>query len=255
LTTSPVPRSARRTGKLERVALGKLKWLAVRDLVEMETSNFWEEAPDEIETEVFFFPAASHVEKEGTFTNTQRRPQWREKAVDPPGDARSEVQFLVALGRKLKARATDAPRDAALRALTWGTVVGRLAAREVGDVVADPLSFLFDPPHQRFALAPRFAVRIGGRAVVEDAPVERPGVAPAVGVAAVRFARVGSVGADVHAHRTSHARSGRARAPRSLLSILVTLFSVEHSRRNAKHFAVLVAGLRKILLAKWRPCE
>jgi formate dehydrogenase major subunit len=105
--------------KLERAALRKLKWLAVRDLVETETSNFWEEAPDEIDTEVFFFPAASHVEKEGTFTNTQRLLQWREKAVDPPGAARSELQFLVALGRKLKARATGSPRDAALRALTW----------------------------------------------------------------------------------------------------------------------------------------
>jgi formate dehydrogenase major subunit len=105
--------------KLERAALGKLQWLVVRDLVETETSNFWEESPDTIDTEVFFFPAASHVEKEGTFTNTQRLLQWREKAVEPPGDARSELQFMVALGRKLKARATDASRDAALRALTW----------------------------------------------------------------------------------------------------------------------------------------
>jgi formate dehydrogenase major subunit len=105
--------------KLERAALRNLKWLVVRDLVETETSNFWEESPDTIDTEVFFFPAASHVEKEGTFTNTQRLLQWREKAVEPPGDARSELQFLVALGRKLKARATDQPRDAALRALTW----------------------------------------------------------------------------------------------------------------------------------------
>jgi formate dehydrogenase major subunit len=105
--------------KLERAALGKLQWLVVRDLVENETSNFWEESPDTIDTEVFFFPAASHVEKDGTFTNTQRLLQWREKAVEPPGEARSELQFLVALGRKLKAMATDAPRDAALRALTW----------------------------------------------------------------------------------------------------------------------------------------
>jgi formate dehydrogenase major subunit len=106
-------------GKLERAALGRLQWLVVRELVETETAMFWEESPDTIETEVFFFPAASHVEKEGTFTNTQRLLQWREKAVEPPGDARSELQFLVALGRRLKAKATSAPRDAALRALTW----------------------------------------------------------------------------------------------------------------------------------------
>lgn len=114
--------------KLERRALSKLRWLVVRDLVETETATFWldspevtsgELSPEEIETEVFFFPAASHVEKEGTFTNTQRLLQWREKAVEPPGEARSELRFLVDLGRRVKALATDAPRDAALRALTW----------------------------------------------------------------------------------------------------------------------------------------
>ena len=114
--------------RLERRALSKLKWLVVRDLVETETATFWLDSPeiasgelktDDIETEVFFFPAASHIEKEGTFTNTQRLLQWREKAVEPPGDARSELQFMVDLGRRLKARATEAPRDAALRALTW----------------------------------------------------------------------------------------------------------------------------------------
>ncbi|HVE73099.1 MAG TPA: molybdopterin-dependent oxidoreductase, partial [Thermoanaerobaculia bacterium] len=138
--------------KLERAALGKLQWLVVRDLVETETSNFWEESPDTIDTEVFFFPAASHVEKEGTFTNTQRLLQWREKAVEPPGEARSELQFLVELGRKLKARATDAPRDAGLRALTWDyrdedadevlrEIHGRLMTREnikhFGELKAD----------------------------------------------------------------------------------------------------------------------
>jgi formate dehydrogenase major subunit len=114
--------------KLERKALSKLRWLVVRDLVETETATFWLDSPEaksgeldpeDVETEVFFFPAASHVEKEGTFTNTQRLLQWREKAVEPPGDARSELQFMVQLGRRLKSMATDAPRDAALRALTW----------------------------------------------------------------------------------------------------------------------------------------
>lgn len=114
--------------RLERRALSKLKWLVVRDLVETETATFWLDSPEimngelrteEIETEVFLFPAASHVEKEGTFTNTQRLLQWREQAVDPPGDARSELHFLYHLGRVLKEKATDAPRDAALRALTW----------------------------------------------------------------------------------------------------------------------------------------
>jgi len=114
--------------RLERKALSKLKWLVVRDLVEIETATFWLDSPEiasgelrteDIETEVFLFPAASHVEKAGTFTNTQRLLQWREQAVEPPGEARSELHFLVHLGRLLKAKATDAPRDAGLRALTW----------------------------------------------------------------------------------------------------------------------------------------
>jgi formate dehydrogenase major subunit len=114
--------------RLERKALAKLKWLVVRDLVEIETATFWLDSPEiasgelrteDIETEVFLFPAASHVEKAGTFTNTQRLLQWREQAVEPPGDARSELHFVYHLGRLLKEKATDAPRDAALRALTW----------------------------------------------------------------------------------------------------------------------------------------
>jgi formate dehydrogenase major subunit len=105
-------------GKLERAALGKLKWLVIRDMVENETATFWQNDLDS-ETEVFFFPAASHAEKEGTFTNTQRLLQFREKAVEPPGDARSDLAFMAELGRMMKARATERPRDAGLRALTW----------------------------------------------------------------------------------------------------------------------------------------
>ena len=62
-----------------------------------------------------------HAEKDGCFTNTQRLLQWHEKAVDPPGDARSEAWFVYHLGRRLKARAARdrSPRNAGLRALTW----------------------------------------------------------------------------------------------------------------------------------------
>ena len=114
--------------RLERKAMANLKWLVVRDMVETETASFWRDSPEiksgelkteDIETEVFLFPAASHVEKSGAFTNTQRLLQWREQAVEPPGDARSELHFMVHLGRMLKARATQSSRDAALRALTW----------------------------------------------------------------------------------------------------------------------------------------
>jgi formate dehydrogenase major subunit len=117
-------------GKLQRSALSKLKWLVVRDMVEVETASFWLDAPEvargevrpeSIGTEVFLFPAAGTAEKEGTFTNTQRLLQYREKAVDPPGDATSDTWFIYHLGRRLKekARKDNRARNAGLNALTW----------------------------------------------------------------------------------------------------------------------------------------
>jgi formate dehydrogenase major subunit len=75
---------------------------------------------EDIETEVFLMPAAGHVKKEGTFTNTQRLLQWREKAVDPPGDARSENWFMYHLWRRVaeKAKLDPSPSNAGLLALT-----------------------------------------------------------------------------------------------------------------------------------------
>ena len=48
---------------------------------------------------MFFFPAAAHVEKSGTFTQTERLLQWHHKAVDPPGEAQSELEFFYLLGQ------------------------------------------------------------------------------------------------------------------------------------------------------------
>src|SRR5438876_8408365 len=117
-------------GRLERKALAKLKWLVVRDMVETETASFWldspevergELSPDTIATEGFLLPAAGTAEKEGTFTNTQRLLQYREKAVDPPGDARSDTWFMYHLGKRIKEKAANdpRPRNAGLNALTW----------------------------------------------------------------------------------------------------------------------------------------
>jgi formate dehydrogenase major subunit len=117
-------------GRLERKALAQLKWLVVRDFVETETASFWKDSPEvargeldptKIPAEIFFLPAAGHVEKAGTFTNTQRLLQFREKAVDPPEDCRSETWFMYYLGRRLKAKAAlqRDSHNAALNALTW----------------------------------------------------------------------------------------------------------------------------------------
>jgi formate dehydrogenase major subunit len=106
---------------LQRRALGHLKWLVVRDLAELETATFWHDAPEQIETEVFLMPAAGHVEKAGHFTNTQRLLQWRDKALDPPGDARSELHFMHHLAKRIKAHyaGSERARDWPIRNLQW----------------------------------------------------------------------------------------------------------------------------------------
>ncbi len=97
--------------KLERAAMRKLEWLVVKDNWQHETANFWKTAPEvksgevkveDIQTEVFFFPAAQVAETEGTFTNTQRMLQAHFKATEAPGDCRTDVWFTYQLGKRLK---------------------------------------------------------------------------------------------------------------------------------------------------------
>jgi formate dehydrogenase major subunit len=115
---------------LQRRALARMKWVVVRDLAEIESATFWRDSPEvksgelhieDIETEVFLMPAASHVEKEGCFTNTQRLVQFRDKALHPPGDARSELWFMQHLGKRIKAHyaASERERDWPIVNLKW----------------------------------------------------------------------------------------------------------------------------------------
>ncbi|MEN3341083.1 MAG: formate dehydrogenase major subunit [Actinomycetota bacterium] len=117
-------------GKAHRLGLSKLDWLVVRDVVEIETASFWYDSPEiesgelktgEIGTEVFFLPAATHTEKDGSFTNTQRLLQWHWQATEPKLDCRSELWFYFHLGRMIKQRLQDSEeeRDALVKALRW----------------------------------------------------------------------------------------------------------------------------------------
>jgi formate dehydrogenase major subunit len=116
--------------RANRLALSKLDWLVVRDLVEIESAAFWYDSPEietgelkteEIATEVFFMPASSHVEKDGSFTNTQRLVQWHDKAVEPKHDCRSELWFYYHLGRKIreKLKESELERDKPILELQW----------------------------------------------------------------------------------------------------------------------------------------
>jgi formate dehydrogenase major subunit len=116
--------------RLHRLALARLDWLVVRDLSMIESATFWRDGPEistgelhtrDIGTEVFFLPAAAHVEKDGTFTNTQRLLQWHDRALEPPGDCQSDLSFVYHLGRRIRAKlaASADPKDRAVLDLTW----------------------------------------------------------------------------------------------------------------------------------------
>jgi formate dehydrogenase major subunit len=96
--------------ELERKGLRRLEWLVVKDNFLTETATFWERAPEvergdvkpeDIQTEVFFFPAAQVAETDGSFTNTQRMLQWHYKAAEAPGDCRTDLWFTYQLGKRL----------------------------------------------------------------------------------------------------------------------------------------------------------
>ncbi|MCU0771855.1 MAG: molybdopterin-dependent oxidoreductase [Verrucomicrobia bacterium] len=52
----------------------------------------------------YLLPGCAHVEKRGTFTNTKGRVQKFMKAIEPPGDARPEWEFLLELVQSVAGR-------------------------------------------------------------------------------------------------------------------------------------------------------
>jgi formate dehydrogenase alpha subunit len=75
-------------------AFAQLDFLVVQDLFLHETAERAE----------VFLPAAAFAEKEGTFTNSERRVQRVRKAIDPPGAARADWWITAELAKRVAAR-------------------------------------------------------------------------------------------------------------------------------------------------------
>ncbi len=145
--------------RMQRLGLANLDWLVVRDFVLIESATWWKDGPEieagelrteDIKTEVFFLPAAAHTEKSGSFTNTQRMLQWHHKAVEPAGDARSDLWFIYHLGRRIRDKlaaaatapgaglASDAEMNRPVLDLTWDyPVLGRFDEPDADAVLAE----------------------------------------------------------------------------------------------------------------------
>ncbi|MEV0598062.1 formate dehydrogenase [Streptomyces sp. NPDC050315] len=132
--------------RLQRLGMANLDWLVVRDFSLIESATWWQDGPEiesgelrteDIGTEVFFLPAASHTEKSGSFTNTNRWVQWHHAAIEPAGDARSDLWFMYHLGRRIKAKlaASTDPMDRAIQDLAWDYPVQGELAEPVADAV------------------------------------------------------------------------------------------------------------------------
>jgi formate dehydrogenase major subunit len=144
--------------KLQRLGMANLDWLVVRDFQLIESATFWHNGPEietgelrteEIPTEVFFLPAAAHTEKDGSFTNTQRLLQWHHKAVEPPGEARSDLWFYYHLGLLIRQKlaSSTAEEDRPVQDLTWDyPTEGPIAEPSAEAVLAEINGFGPDGP-------------------------------------------------------------------------------------------------------------
>nr|WP_304364483.1 formate dehydrogenase subunit alpha [Methanosarcina sp. KYL-1] len=74
-----------------REALESLDFLVVQDIFMTDTAEYAD----------LVLPAAAWAEKEGSFTSTERRVQWTDRALSPPGEAKPDIEILLLLAEKL----------------------------------------------------------------------------------------------------------------------------------------------------------
>jgi formate dehydrogenase-N alpha subunit len=109
----------------EKESLSKLKWLVAVDLWETETSAFWQKEagsdPSKINTEVFFLPACSSYEKEGSISNSGRWMQYRWQAIKPLGESKPDIEIIHQLATRIKGlyKNEAGPSAAPINALYW----------------------------------------------------------------------------------------------------------------------------------------
>jgi len=80
-----------------REALEKLDFLVVQDIFLTETAQYAD----------VVLPAASFAEKEGTFSNTERRVQRVRKVLEPVGDSKADWEITCEIAQKMSAKGFD----------------------------------------------------------------------------------------------------------------------------------------------------
>lgn len=104
--------------------LASLDLLVVVDIFETETASYWKDGPfdaKDVGTEVILLPAACFLEKSGSITHSGRWLQWRDKCVEAPGEARSDLYILDQIFRRVRRRYqnSQAAKDAPILNAVW----------------------------------------------------------------------------------------------------------------------------------------
>ena len=103
-----------------RKALSALEFLVVQDIFLTETAEFAD----------VILPASSYLEKDGTYTNTDRRVQLGRKVLDPPGQARVDWEVLQDIANRL--------------GLDWNYASAREIFEEIVSVMASYKNLSYD---------------------------------------------------------------------------------------------------------------
>ena len=170
-----------------RKALSALEFLVVQDIFLTETAEFAD----------VVLPASSYMEKEGTYTNTDRRVQIGRKVLEPPGEAREDWMIICDIAGA--DRAADGVRLAA-----------RGVRRDGGDHAELRGAVVRQPRRERQALSEPGSGALGrdGRAVRRGVRHRRRQGAPRAGRVA---AGEGAAGRRVPVH-PQHRPAARALA-------------------------------------------
>ncbi len=89
-------------------AFSKMKFVVVMDPLQTETARFWQNHGEyndvdsaSIQTEVFELPTTCFAEDEGSLSNSSRWLQWHWAAQEPPAEARSDIEIMAGLHRRI----------------------------------------------------------------------------------------------------------------------------------------------------------
>ncbi len=118
------PGASGQNAKLVKAAMERCRFVVNIDSYDNETVSFWRREgadPSKIPTEVFFLPAATILEKEGTMVQTSRLLQWHDKPVEPAGDSKSDAWYFNWFAKRFKQLYTGSsdPKDRPILDMTW----------------------------------------------------------------------------------------------------------------------------------------